>query len=731
VHNVNQETVKSHPDGSDRRQFLKLVVAVAGGAWGSTGCGSSASGGGGDPGPTPSGEYFPQSIASGDPRPSSVVLWTRLIDPERPGDDLELELEVARDEEFEDVVELSGGSRMRVTAEAASDGCVKVLVRSLEPATTYYYRFLYGEASSRVGRTRTAPSDAADVSVRFGVVSCQDYDGKYYHVLRRLLVEDLDFVVHLGDYVYEGGSADPSEVRDVVFGRPGEALGLGEAGGRPFVARSVDNYRDLYRTIRSDRDLQALHERVPFIVIPDDHEFSDDSHGATATYFDGQRNETDLDRKRASDRAWFEYMPVDYTSGIATALNERAEFPADFRIYRSFGFGRHLELVMTDLRRYRPDHLVPEDAFPGSVYLRASELAGDDAAAAIAVPYVDVDEFEGGIYADALRDAAKALGFRESSVTGLLSVTWINSTLTQIDFAPEPIAETEAMERGLAYHQLMKTEEFSRVGSRYFVAQAPLEALAAARLRQSDGASENLMGDAQRAWFLETLKASERTFKVWGSEIAFMAKHLDLTGFGAAPPGLQQRIGLTAEDWDGFPNERRSLLRELEGVENIVVLAGDLHCFFAGTPYDPSDESRRFVEFVIGSVTSQTWKDGLTGILEAAPSLPPMVAEFAPYVGNLLMTKTPRANPHMAFQELGKNGCGVVTVTAEAFEIELLMIDPQVVATAPEELDGELSTLFDSVRFRVPAEGGGLEREAENGGFERWDVEDMDWRASG
>ena len=102
---------------------------------------------------------------------------------------------------------------MRVTAEAAADGCVKVLVTALEPATTYHYRFSYGGATSRVGRTRTAPSDDSDASVRFAVVSCQDYGGRHYHVLRRLLEEDLDFVVHLGDYVYEGGSAEPSGVR--------------------------------------------------------------------------------------------------------------------------------------------------------------------------------------------------------------------------------------------------------------------------------------------------------------------------------------------------------------------------------------------------------------------------------------------------------------------------------------------------------------------------------------
>jgi alkaline phosphatase D len=287
------------------------------------------------------------------------------------------------------------------------------------------------------------------------------------------------------------------------------------------------------------------------------------------------------------------------------------------------------------------------------------------------------------------------------------------------------------MERGLAYHQLLKTEEFSRVGSRYFVAQTPFEALAAAKFRESGGESENLMGAAQRAWFFDTLRTSQRTFKVWGSQIALMPKHLDLTGLSVAPLELRQPIGLTAEDWDGFPNERRALLRGLEGVQNLVVLAGDLHCFFAGTPYDSSDESRRVVEFVIGSVSSQTWKDGLSGIAAAAPSLPPMVLELAPYVGNLLMTKTPRANPHLAFQELGKNGCGVVTATADALEIELLMLEPATVATPPEALTAELAALFESVRFRVPAQSGDLEREAKAGGFERWDIERMDWLASG
>ena len=712
--------VKSNGISTNRRQFLKVVVAVAGGAWAPLGCGSSDSEGDGR-----QAAFFPQSVASGDPRPSSVVLWTRVVDPQRIGEDLDVTLEVAKDAQFRELVTVNGAGSLRIAAAAAADGCVKVRLTELEPDTTYYYRFVYADISSRVGRTKTAPIESSEADVRFAVVSCQDYRGKYYHVLRRLVSEELQFVVHLGDYVYESGNDSREGPRDVVFSKPDEALELGEGSDGRWAARSLDNYRDLYRTVRSDPDLQALHERAAFIVIPDDHEFADDSHGATTTHFDGRRDETDLARRRASDRAWFEYMPVDYGSGEATALDVDATFPDDFRIYRSFVFGRHLELVMTDLRRYRPDHLIPEDAFPGAVYLTAEEL--DEEHRAIAVPYVNIDEYADGAYAQLLRSAAEQLGYLADSVTGLLSVPWINGVLAELGDSTEPIELTEELERGLAYHLLLKSEQFSRVGSRYLVAQAPFEALAAARFRDSEGASERLMGDAQREWFLQTLRASQRTFKVWGSEIAFMQKHLDLSSFALAPPELQQRLALTAEDWDGFPNERRALLGELADVKNVVVLAGDLQCFFAGTPYDANEPSRRFVEFVIGSVSSTTWQDGLQSVVSSAGALPPSVAGIAPFVGPLLASKTPPANPHMAFQELGKNGCGVVTVSASAFDIELLMILPANVAKPASQLSGALPTLFESVRFRVPASSGDLEREATDGRAQRWSIDELAW----
>jgi alkaline phosphatase D len=687
----------------ERRRFLELVVVSAGGALASAACGGSececAS-------PANWGaEIFELSVASGDPRPTSVVLWTRALDEQRPGEDLELELDVAKDEAFTERVSLAGGPSLTLVASADAGGCVKVRLTDLEPRTYYYYRFRHrlGDrvAESPVGRTRTAPADDDDVPVRFAVMSCQDPDKGYYYAYEHLLDQELDFIAHLGDYVYESSSAG--------------------------VARSLDDYRELYRTVR--RRLTHAHARFPFLVIPDDHEFSDDSHGASATYFDGERDETDLERRRNSDQAWFEYMPVDYADAPTRALDPDAEFPDDFTIYRSFAFGQHLELVLTDLRRYRPDHVIPEDAFPGALLLTSDEVE-EEGVSELAVPYIDIDTFAGGAYQVALTEAAEALGLRAASVKGSLSAGWINQQLEQIGGGdlPEPIdLEDPELLRGVAVHQLLKSQEFSRVGSRYFVGLDAFEAYAARRFRKSDGASERVMGDEQRAWFLQTMKNSTRTFKVWGSEIAFLPKHLDLRGFSLAPPELQLRIGLTAEDWDGFPNERQELLAELSAIDNVVILSGDLHCFFAATPFIAGEPSRRVVEFTIGSVTSTTWMEGIQELVVADPSLPPSVANLAPLVGAFLTSKNPPANPHLAFQELGKNGYAVVTVSGDALEAELFMIEPSDVATSYES--HELTTLFTSTSFRVPAGSSALERPGA-AGYERWDTDELAWLPS-
>ena len=221
---------------------------------------------------------------------------------------------------------------------------MKVRLEGLLPETRYFYRFIY-EASgtrttSRVGRFKTAPAEDADSAVRFAVVSCQDYVGKYYNVYRRLVLEELDFFIHLGDYVYEttGDASFQSagEARSISLSDEAGALLLGEESESPYLAaRSLDNYRELYKTFRSDEDLQAAHEAMAMVAIWDDHEFSDDAWGANATYFDGAKDEHDPERRQNADRAWFEYMPVDYP-GDPDFVYEAgaAPFPDDMRIYR-------------------------------------------------------------------------------------------------------------------------------------------------------------------------------------------------------------------------------------------------------------------------------------------------------------------------------------------------------------------------------------------------------------
>src|SRR6478609_4770683 len=448
-----------------RRRFLELTLVSAGAALGTVACGSDA-----NAVHLHASDVFPQSLASGDPRPTSVVLWTRVVDIERASSDLELSLELATDEAFTQRVSLDGASSRTLRALAAFDHCVKTRVDGLTPATEYFYRFSYArdgaQVTTRIGRTKTAPSEDANVSVRFAVVSCQDYAGKYFHAYRQLATLEVDLIVHLGDYVYET-TADPDfqmadAARQVAFGKPEEALSLGSGTGAYQAAQSLDNYRDLYRQYRTDADLQAVHERFAMIAIQDDHEFSDDCHGDVSTYQDGRVDETSPTRRLAADQAWFEYMPVDLSSAPAQDWDASQAFPDELRYYRNFLFGRHLELVMTDLRRYRPDHLVPEDAFPGTVFLAQPELLAvtDGSLPDDAIAYVNIGRYDGGSYQRALVAGADQLGFRPGSIGGLMSVPFINDALLTLAIThPEPIdPEASQLPRGYAYHQLLKSE---------------------------------------------------------------------------------------------------------------------------------------------------------------------------------------------------------------------------------------------------------------------------------
>jgi alkaline phosphatase D len=248
-----------------------------------------------------------------------VILWTRVQDEDK-GAGLMLTLELASDEAFFNVI----GSQT-VVATAEHDHVIKLRVSGLAPATTYFYRFIYERTSeeryaSRVGRTRTAPADDADVRVKVAFVSCQDFIGRYYNAYAKLLEvgDDVDVLVHLGDYIYET-TGDPefqaeAGERVVTFTDTAGAITFedGEGNVSHYAAQSLDNYRDLYKQYRSDPFLQRVHERFPFVVIWDDHEFSDDCWADNATYFDGKIDENgQTDRRKNAEQAHFEYMPTE------------------------------------------------------------------------------------------------------------------------------------------------------------------------------------------------------------------------------------------------------------------------------------------------------------------------------------------------------------------------------------------------------------------------------------
>ena len=286
------------------------------------------------------GRIFTLSISSGDPRPHGIVLWTRVdpaaIGPDAPGS---VAFEIASDAGF-----LAGSVviRGRASLSSAHDYTVKLPIQhtKLEPLRTYYYRFIYNQCASRVGRFKTLPEAGASLErIRFAFISCQDYSNGYYTVLAHLAKEDADFVVFLGDYIYET-VADPSFQNAQVRSVPPLP-----SGGN--VAAGLEDYRHLYRVYKSDPNLQAVHERFTFIQLWDDHEFANDCY---QDYHPDNNPNPDAPTpalRQAASQAWVEY-------GVADVPFDPVATPMDsVQVYRTFRFGNLMDLVATDERLYR------------------------------------------------------------------------------------------------------------------------------------------------------------------------------------------------------------------------------------------------------------------------------------------------------------------------------------------------------------------------------------------
>jgi alkaline phosphatase D len=713
-----------------RRQFLRTALAGVTGF--GLGCGASEKRTV-EPGP----EHFPQSVASGDPRPESVILWTRVA-LDDGSDELDVELELFTDEALQHPARWHDGPRQVVSASAEHDHCVKVRVTGLEPDTPYWYRFVVQHQgrwlASRTGRCRTAPAADSDRAIRFAFVACQDFGGRYYNGYAHLLTQpEVDFFVHLGDYIYEtagdagfqGGSAG----REVVFEDAAGVLEVSRPGGGGFqAARSLDNYRQLYRLFRSDRALQQVHERMPMLAIWDDHEFSDDCWGATATYQDGRVDETDLERRSNANLAWFEYMPVDYDD-TEFEYDTAVAPPDDIRIHRSFRFGRHVQLVLTDLRSHRSDHLIPEDAYPGAVVLTEAALQASGGIPDDASPYVeDIDGFGDGSVAQALRDAADAAGYPSGMVTGPIHAGWINDVIAESGAAVDPIDEATlaTLPRGYAYTDMMKGSLWGRIGSRYLVARDPFARLAAARWTESGGESEQAMGEQQQQWFLDAMRTAQTTWKVWGNEFCLTPLQIDLSLL-SVPASFKRVFHINVDDWNGMGNRRDELLRELATIPNVVAITGDIHAFFAATPWVRDDDSKSIVEFVTSSISSTTFQRLLQNQVESDPVLSNVsgASALAGAIRDLLLLAPDGPNPQLAHADVTSHGYAIVEADAAALQVTFFA-HPDAEAMVEHYDDPELDALFTPAYFRVDAGSRALwQRFGET--WKRWDPPTQRW----
>ncbi len=265
---------------------------------------------------------FLHGVASGDPLSDRVILWTR-VTPDQSGVVVPVEVKVASDPAMQQIV-----TSYTTTTNADADYCVKIDADGLAAGRWYYYQFQVGETQSPVGRTRTFPAAADFIDrARFAVVSCSNFPYGFFSVYRAVANQgDLDFVLHLGDYVYEYGAGeygdfperDPQPSHEMV---------------------SLSDYRLRHAQYKTDEDLQAVHQQFPMIAVWDDHESTDNS------YRDGASNHQPLTegdwetRKGVARQAYFEWLPI------------RPREPGNHDvIYRQFRFGDLIDLTMLDTR---------------------------------------------------------------------------------------------------------------------------------------------------------------------------------------------------------------------------------------------------------------------------------------------------------------------------------------------------------------------------------------------
>lgn len=328
----------------DRRLFIKALTTASIGIPILTACGGGSNNGGGSGGggqALTSGLRFEHGVASGDPLDDRVILWTRATPPQGHSGDIRVLCEIAEDPNFETIV-LSE----TLPSSASRDYTVKFDAAGLLADRRYWYRFSGQDSRSDIGRARTLPLPGQYTDrLRFAVCSCSSYPHGYFSVYRMIANRsDLDFVMHLGDYIYEYGQDEYGDHPERPLDPPTEII-------------SLEDYRRRYALYRRDADLQAVHATHSFVTVWDDHETTDNS------YKDGANNHNEgegdwFERKRLAIQAYFEWLPI------------RPPTPSQDSIYRAFRYGDLADFIMLDTRLEGREKQLDNPADPSRIEQR-------------------------------------------------------------------------------------------------------------------------------------------------------------------------------------------------------------------------------------------------------------------------------------------------------------------------------------------------------------------------
>jgi alkaline phosphatase D len=622
-------------------------------------------------------DLYPEGVASGDPEPTSVILWTR-----RPFSDgraqATLHVEVAEDATFDRVIV---AAEARVSGE--SDWTCRVLVGGLKADHIYWYRFIDNDGGgSRLGRTLTAPRTNDPQTVRFAFVSCQSVNEGAQNAFRRMIWEDqrapaerrLGFVLHLGDFIYEVVEY-PDEVSH-RYDRTVYDIGRVPDGRKVdnfHVPTTLDGYRMVYRAHIRDPDIQDARAYFPFVCIGDNHEFSWQGWQSFIKY-DGKAEPAQALRV-AANQAWWEYIPSRVRKasgpgldrfdgpkvenapitrldeeGLGEDANNRAAI-SSMTGYRAMRFGRHVELILTDFHSYTMEDPTTRNEA--------------DAFALEAFP----------------------------------------------ELFPQEVLEI--LEAGRTYNGGNPPQTI------------PLGGASVENFARNDPAF-TVLGRVQKDWLKQTLAASTATWKIWGATNGTLDMRTDPlnlpAGLTTPWPG-QGYATFGGGDFSAALTERGELydfVRDAK-IAGFAVVSGDRHSFWAGyaaKALPPKSFDPVGVAFICGSISAPGMAEAFEHRLKGHPLRPLFVSERQP--GNFESTinltvkhgvrsaleyartgslqaahavSNPDNAPHVEFVDMGGHGYAVVTAGPSTLETEFVCI-PRPIARARTPDGGP-------VRYRV------------------------------